>query len=209
MHDDVPYVGLGMAKNSKLSSLDSVQSVPVFLLRTYGNVRQTPEQRHPRNTLAFYVAGLRKAQCFLFIEENFMSFGKIVIAAGFLVPLAWTVAAPAFAEENGESGESAINETQALSSAKFTLIDAIRIAENETKGKAMDASLNSDNGSASFHVEVGLPDGKQSTVYIDSVTGKVIKMASANDTEDEQADEENQNGENNGESGEGGEEGNN
>jgi uncharacterized membrane protein YkoI len=138
-----------------------------------------------------------------------MSFGKIVIAAGFLVPLAWATAAPAFAEENGESGESAINETQALSSAKFTLIDAIRIAENETKGKAMDASLNADNGSASFHVEVVLADGKQSTVYIDSVTGKVIKMASANDTEGEQADEENQNGESDGESGEGGEEGNN
>jgi hypothetical protein len=138
-----------------------------------------------------------------------MSFGKIVVAAGFLVPLAWAMAAPAFAKENAESGESSINEAQALSSAKITLTEAIRIAENETKGKAMDASLNADNGSVSFHVEVVLADGKQSTVYIDGATGKVTKMASANDTEGEQANEENQNAENDGENGEGGEEGSN
>ena len=134
-----------------------------------------------------------------------MLIGKNLIAAAFLVPLAIGFAVPAFAEENAKSGEAEINETQAIKNAKIGIADAIRAAEAESKGKAVESGLNDENGAVSYHVEVLMPDGKHTDVFVDLDTGKVLKMAAAESDEGNRQDE---NGEN-GEEGETGEEGNN
>ncbi len=132
-----------------------------------------------------------------------MLIGKNLVAAAFLVPLAMAV--PAFAEENAKSGEAEVNETQAIMNAKISIADAIRAAENESKGKAVESGLNDENGAVSYQVEVLMPDGKRTDVFVDLDTGKVLKMAAAESSEGNRQDE---NGEN-GEEGETGEEGNN
>lgn len=116
-----------------------------------------------------------------------------------------SVAVPAFAEENAEAGENQVNETQAIMNAKISIADAIRAAETESKGKAVESGLNDENGAVSYQVEVLMPDGKRTDVFVDLDTGKVLKMAAAESDEGNQKDE---NGEN-GEEGESGEEGNN
>lgn len=129
-----------------------------------------------------------------------MLIGKTLVAAVFLVPLTLGLAVPAFVEENAESGESQVNETQALMNAKISIADAIRAAEIESKGKAVDSGLNDENGAVSYQVEVLMPDGKRTDVFVDLNTGKVLKMAAADvDEGDQQAE--------NGESGESGENG--
>lgn len=134
-----------------------------------------------------------------------MLIGKTLVAAVFLVPLTISVAVPAFAEENAEAGENQVNETQAIMNAKISIADAIRAAETESKGKAVESGLNDENGAVSYQVEVLMPDGKRTDVFVDLDTGKVLKMAAAESDEGNQKDE---NGEN-GEEGESGEEGNN
>lgn len=107
-------------------------------------------------------------------------------AAGLvLIPLALGLAVPAFAENN-------VNETQALMNAKISIADAIRAAEAEVNGKAIDSGLNDGNGDVSYQVEVVAPNGKRTDVFVDLQTGKVLKMAAADD------DEKGENGENDG-----------
>lgn len=126
---------------------------------------------------------------------------KTYVAAVFLVPLTISLAVPALAEENGGSGEAEVNETQALMNAKIGIADAIRAAETESKGKAVESGLNDENGAVSYQVEVLMPDGKRSDVFVDLDTGKVLKMAAEESDEGNQQDD-------NGENGEAGEEGN-
>ena len=124
-----------------------------------------------------------------------MLIGKTLVAAVFLVPLTIGLAAPAFAEENAESGEGQVNETQAIMNAKISIADAITAAEIESKGKAVDSGLNDDNGTVSYQVEVLMPDGKRTDVFVDLDTGKVLKMAAADNDEDNMLDENDENGE--------------
>ena len=124
-----------------------------------------------------------------------MLIGKTLVAAVFLVPLTIGLAAPAFAEENAESGEGQVNETQAIMNAKISIADAITAAEIESKGKAVDSGLNDDNGTVSYQVEVLMPDGKRTDVFVDLDTGKVLKMAAADNDEDNMPDENDENGE--------------
>ena len=131
-----------------------------------------------------------------------MIIGKNLVAAIFLVPLTIGLAIPAFAEEKAESGESQVNETQVLMDAKISLSDAIKTAEMASKGKAVESGLDDENGAVSYQVEVLLPDGKRTDVFVDLNTGKVLKMAAAESDEGEQQAE-------NGENGEAGEESNN
>ena len=133
-----------------------------------------------------------------------MLIGKTLVAAIFLVPLTIGLAVPAFAEENAESGEGQVNETQALMNAKISIADAIRAAEIESKGKAVDSGLNDENGTVSYQVEVLMADGKRIDVFVDLETGKVLKMAAADVDEGDQQAENGESGENgeNGESGE-------
>ena len=108
-----------------------------------------------------------------------MTINRKLIAGIVLVPLMFGIAAPVFAEDSGKSGESEINETQVLANAKIGLGDAIKTAETESKGKAIESGLNGENGAASYQVEVLMPDGKRTNVFVDPQTGKVLKMADA------------------------------
>lgn len=120
---------------------------------------------------------------------------KTIVAAAFLVPLTMSLAVPAFAEENAKSGEVQVNETQALMNAKISISDAIRAAEMESKGKAVNSGLNDENGAVSYQVEVLTPDGKRTDVFVDLDTGKVLKMAAADSDEDNKPDENGENSE--------------
>jgi uncharacterized membrane protein YkoI len=126
---------------------------------------------------------------------------KTYVAAIFLVPLTIGLAVPALAEENEGTGEAEVNETQVIMNAKIGIADAIRAAETESKGKAAASSLNDENGAVSYQVEVLMPDGKRTDVFVDLDTGKVLKMAAE---ENDEGNQQNDNGEN----GEEGEEGN-
>ena len=113
---------------------------------------------------------------------------RIALLAGILMlPLASTL--PALAESQAEGSEVQIDETQAIMNAKISIGDAIRAAEAEGKGKAIDSGLNDENGVVSYQVEVVAADGKRTDVYVDLQTGKVIKTADAGaDEGDEQAE---------------------
>ena len=113
---------------------------------------------------------------------------RIALLAGILMlPLASTL--PALAESQAEGSEVQIDETQAIMNAKISIGDAIRAAEAEGKGKAVDSGLNDENGVVSYQVEVVAADGKRTDVYVDLQTGKVIKTADAGaDEGDEQAE---------------------
>ena len=125
-----------------------------------------------------------------------MSIRKTYVAAVFLVPLAVTLAIPAVAEESGGSGEAEVNESQALMNAKIGIADAIRAAEAKSKGKAVQSGLNDENGAVSYQVEVLMPDGKRTDVFVDPDTGKVLKMAAEENDEGNQQDENGEEGDN-------------
>lgn len=120
---------------------------------------------------------------------------KTYVAAIFLVPLTIGLAVPALAEENQGTGEAEVNETQAITNAKISIADAIRAAEAESKGKATESGLNDENGAVSYQVEVLMPDGKRTDVFVDLDTGKVLKMAAADSDEGNRKDENGENGE--------------
>lgn len=119
-----------------------------------------------------------------------MNFQNKMLAGLVLIPLAIGVISPAFAEGKSESGESNVNETQALMNAKISIADAIKAAEAEGKGKAIDSGLNDENGDVSYQVEVVAPDGKRTDVFVDLQTGKVLKMAAADSAEESTGDNE-------------------
>lgn len=116
---------------------------------------------------------------------------KLLIAS-VLVPLTLLFAAPAFAEESGEKGESSVNETQALMNAKISVADAIRTAESEAKGKAVDSGLNDENGEVSYQVEIVGQDGKRTDVFVDLQSGKVLRIAASDSDEENTKKEEEQ-----------------
>lgn len=114
---------------------------------------------------------------------------KKFIAGLVLIPLVAGVVSPAFAEGKSEAGESNVNETQALMNAKISIGDAIKTAEAEGKGKAVDSGLSDENGEISYQVEVVAQDGKRTDVFVDLQTGKVLKMAAADSGDDDGDDE--------------------
>jgi uncharacterized membrane protein YkoI len=102
-----------------------------------------------------------------------------LVGAALAAALAFGGIAPVLAAEGTEANESQMNETQVLMNAKISIADAIRAAETEAKGKAVDSGLNDENGKASYQVEVLMPDGTRTDVFVDLETGKVISMAAA------------------------------
>ena len=124
-----------------------------------------------------------------------MIVNRKLIVAFVLIPLALGLAVPTFATESAESGEGQLNETQALMNAKISIADAIRAAEIESKGKAVDSGLNDENGVANYQVEILMADGRRMDVFVDLDTGKVLKMTDAGSGEGDQAAENGESGE--------------
>lgn len=100
----------------------------------------------------------------------------IVIVSGIAVNMA----------EAGDSQENDSKELKLFSMAKISLIDAIKAAEQNTGGKAMEAEVNDESNTAEFEVEI-LKDGKVYEVMVDGITGKVLKVAL--DKEDNESNE--------------------
>ena len=119
-----------------------------------------------------------------------MTLNKTLLAALVITPLAFGFATHSFsAENNAETGEVQINETQALMNSKISIGDAIKTAEMESKGKAVDSGLNDENGVVSYQVEILMANGKRTDVFVDLETGKVLKMTDAGTGEGDQSAE--------------------
>jgi uncharacterized membrane protein YkoI len=78
--------------------------------------------------------------------------------------------------EAGESKEKEAKELALFSQAKISLTEAIKIAEQNVGGKAMEAELDDESNTIQFEIEI-LKDGKIHEVKVDGKTGKVLKVS--------------------------------
>ena len=123
-----------------------------------------------------------------------MKIHKKLLIGAVLAPLAIISVGSVRAAENSESGETQLNETQALMNAKISIADAIRAAEIETKGKAIDSGLNDENGVATYQVEILMANGKRLDVFVDLDSAKVLKVTDAGNGEGDQSTENSEGG---------------
>ena len=78
------------------------------------------------------------------------------------------MAGPTFPANNGEAREET-----ALLGTKFTLSQAISIAEQQTSGKAFDAGVDVNHGKPRVIVETNGPNGVQ-TLIVEPESGKIV-----------------------------------
>src|SRR6267142_2074901 len=104
---------------------------------------------------------------------------KIVVVS----VLAMAAATTAFAAESRQGSEA--HEAVAYEQVKMTLADAIALAERQTGGKAVEATLEQEHGTVSFEVEI-MKDRAFRKVTIDATTGQVV--ASKADRHDQEED---------------------
>ncbi len=81
-----------------------------------------------------------------------------------------------------ETKDKEVNELQLFSQAKITLQEAIKIAEQKTGGKAIEAEIDDDSAAVQYEVEI-VKEGKVHEVIIDGKTGKVLKVSLEDDKE--------------------------
>lgn len=86
------------------------------------------------------------------------------------------------------AGQNDASELAALQGAKVNLAEAIGIAEKEAGGKAVGAGIEDENGQYAYEVEVLGSNGEQE-VLIDPASGKVTKIAKADQDEGDEGDE--------------------
>lgn len=90
----------------------------------------------------------------------------------------------------GDSKEKDAKEILLFNQAKITLSDAIEAAQQKTGGKAIEAEVDDEAGTIQFEVEV-IKDGKVHEVKVDGISGKVLKVALADEAaEDDEKDTE-------------------
>lgn len=87
---------------------------------------------------------------------------------------------------------SEASELEAIQSARLSIADAARAAETETGGRAVDVSLEDDNGQLAYEVEIATSDGTIVEVLVDAQSGKVVNASADSEDEDDYggADEE-------------------
>lgn len=90
-----------------------------------------------------------------------------------------TIAQPAMAAEQG-AGKDDAAEYAKLGGAKLSLADAVAAAEKQFGGKAVNASLDNEQASAAFEVELMTDTGSQ-TVAVDGQTGEVKHVTDSGD----------------------------
>jgi len=103
---------------------------------------------------------------------------KIVVVS----VLAMAAATTAFAAESRRGGEAL--EAVAYEQVKMTLADAIALAERQTGGKAVEATLEQEHGTVSFEVEI-MKDRAFQKVTIDARTGQVVSTKADHDQEED------------------------
>jgi uncharacterized membrane protein YkoI len=106
-----------------------------------------------------------------------------------LFAMALTAGAVTNVAQAGESKEKEAKELQLFSKAKISLIEAIKAAEQNTGGKALEAELDDGSNAVQFEIKI-LKDGKIYEVLVDGTTGNVIKVSlddeSSESTENEE-----------------------
>ena len=96
--------------------------------------------------------------------------------------LAMAAATTAFAAESRRGSEA--DEAVAYEQVKMTLADAIALAERQTGGKAVEATLEQERGTVSFEVEI-MKDRAFRKVTIDATTGQVVTSNADRDQEED------------------------
>ena len=106
-----------------------------------------------------------------------------------LFAMALTAGAVTNVAQAGESKEKEAKELQLFSKAKISLIEAIKAAEQNTGGKALEAELDDGSNAIQFEIKI-LKDDKIYEVLVDGTTGNVIKVSlddeSSENTENEE-----------------------
>jgi uncharacterized membrane protein YkoI len=93
------------------------------------------------------------------------------------------IAVPSIAEE-ATAAQTTAKEMQLLKDARIGMAEAVQLAEREGKGKAIESSINDENG-VSYEIEVIAPTGKLTDIFVDPKSGKVVKTAAAGSSDDE------------------------
>lgn len=112
---------------------------------------------------------------------------KTKLLSGAIAVLLITGAAGVALASAGKDDES--QEVRAVAQAKVSMTDAIRTAEQQAGGRAVDASFDDESGHALYEVEV-LNGATVHNVYVDAQTGKVAKV-----TQGDQGDNDEERGE--------------
>ena len=106
-----------------------------------------------------------------------------------LFAMALTAGAVTNVAQAGESKEKEAKELQLFSKAKISLIEAIKAAEQNTGGKALEAELDDGSNAVQFEIKI-LKDGKIYEVLVDGTTGNILKVSlddeSSESTENEE-----------------------
>jgi len=106
-----------------------------------------------------------------------------------LFAMALTAGAVTNVAQAGESKEKEAKELQLFSKAKISLIEAIKAAEQNKGGKALEAELDDESNAVQFEIKI-LKDGKIYEVLVDGTTGNILKVSlddeSSESTENEE-----------------------
>jgi uncharacterized membrane protein YkoI len=109
---------------------------------------------------------------------------KWPIAAAVATTIALAMAVSSKAEDDAKTAQTTAREMQLLKEARIGMAEAIRVAEREGKGKAIESSIDDENG-VSYEIEVIAPTGKLTDIFVDPKSGKVVKTAGGDSTDDE------------------------
>src|ERR1700682_1185714 len=111
-------------------------------------------------------------------ERSNMKSRRIVVVS----VLAMAAATTAFAAESRQGSEA--DEAAPYEQVKMTLADEIALAERQTGGKAVEATLEQEHGTVSFEVE-SMKDRAFRKVTIDARTGQVVTSNADRDHEED------------------------
>jgi uncharacterized membrane protein YkoI len=131
-------------------------------------------------------------------DETMLNRKKIFTSA-LLLTLGTALAGGAIAASAGSNSagtKTETNELQAIQNAKLTIADAAKAAETETGGKAVDVSIEDENGQVAYQVEVALNDGTMKEVQVDTQSGQILKVSADEQDQDGGKDEGGEDGEN-------------
>ncbi len=112
---------------------------------------------------------------------------KVKLLSAAIAALLITGAAGVALAATSKDDES--QEARAVAQAKIGMTDAIRTAEQQAGGRAVDASFDDESGYGLYEIEV-LKGTTVNNVYVDSQTGKVTKV-----TQGDQDDNDSERGE--------------
>lgn len=115
------------------------------------------------------------------MKKNAM-IAAVVMASGMGLGAAY----PALAASDGNQA----SEAQAAMSAKVSMQDAIKAAESQTGGQAIEASFGNENGQTGYDITTVAKGGNEKSVFVDGTSGKVT-VATGSDTEHENEGHEN------------------